>query len=125
MAAVTIHSDFGDPKNKLSLFPLFPHLFDMKLYDLMPSSSFFECRVLSQLFPLSSFTLIKRLFNFSLLSAMRVISSVYLRLLIFLLAILTPVVFHSGQHIQKQRHYFANKGLSSQDCGFSSSRVWV
>ena len=27
------------------------------------------------------------------------------------------------QHIQKQRHYFANKGLSSQSYGFSSSRV--
>ena len=24
-----------------------------------------------------------------------------------------------------QRHYFANKGLSSQGCGFSSSRVWM
>ena len=29
------------------------------------------------------------------------------------------------QHIQKQRHYFANKGLSSQSYGFSSSRVWM
>ena len=30
------------------------------------------------------------------------------------------------QHIKKQRHYFANKGLSSQSYGFSSShvRVW-
>ena len=27
------------------------------------------------------------------------------------------------QHIKKQRHYFANKGLSSQGCGFSSSHV--
>ena len=27
------------------------------------------------------------------------------------------------QHIQKQRHYFANKGLSSQGYGFSSSHV--
>ena len=30
-----------------------------------------------------------------------------------------------GQHIQKQRHYFANKGLSSQGYGFSSSHVWM
>ena len=29
------------------------------------------------------------------------------------------------QHIQKQRHYFANKGLSSQGYGFSSSHVWT
>ena len=29
------------------------------------------------------------------------------------------------QHIKKQRYYFANKGLSSQSYGFSSSRVWI
>ena len=28
-----------------------------------------------------------------------------------------------GQHIQKQRHYFANKGPSSQGYGFSSSHI--
>ena len=29
------------------------------------------------------------------------------------------------QHIKKQRHYFANKGPSSQSYGFSSSQVWM
>ena len=29
------------------------------------------------------------------------------------------------QHIQKQRHYLANKGLSSQGYGFLSSHVWM
>ena len=29
------------------------------------------------------------------------------------------------QHIKKQRHYFANKGLSSQNYGFPSSHVWM
>ena len=29
------------------------------------------------------------------------------------------------QHIEKQRHYFVNKCLSSQGYGFSSSHVWV
>ena len=29
------------------------------------------------------------------------------------------------QHIQKQRHYFANKGLSSQGYGFSCGHVWM
>ena len=29
------------------------------------------------------------------------------------------------QRIQKQRHYFANKGLCSQSYGFSSSHVWM
>ena len=28
-------------------------------------------------------------------------------------------------HIQKQRHYFANKGLSSQGYSFSSGHVWM
>ena len=29
------------------------------------------------------------------------------------------------QHIKKQRHYFANKGLSSQSSGFPNSHVWM
>ena len=29
------------------------------------------------------------------------------------------------EHIKKQRHYFANKVLSSQSYGFSSSHVWM
>ena len=41
-------------------------------------------------FSLSSFTFIKRLFSFSSLSSIRVVSSAYLRLLVFLPAILIP-----------------------------------
>ena len=29
------------------------------------------------------------------------------------------------EHIKKQRHYFANKGPSSQSYGFFSSHVWI
>ena len=29
------------------------------------------------------------------------------------------------QHIKKERHYFANKGPSSQSYSFSSSHVWM
>ena len=29
------------------------------------------------------------------------------------------------QHIKKQRHYFANRGPSSQNYGFSSSHLWM
>ena len=29
------------------------------------------------------------------------------------------------QHIEKQRHYFANKGPSSQGFDFSSGHVWM
>ena len=32
---------------------------------------------------------------------------------------------HIKKCIKKQRHYFANKGLSSQSCDFSSSHVWM
>ena len=38
MAVVTICSDFGAPKNKVSLFPLFPHLFAVKWWDQIPWS---------------------------------------------------------------------------------------
>ena len=44
-------------------------------------------------FWLSSFAFIKRLFSYSSLSAIRVVSSAYLRLLIFLPAILIPACF--------------------------------
>ena len=30
-----------------------------------------------------------------------------------------------GQHVKKQRHYFANKGPPSQSYGFSRSHVWM
>ena len=48
-------------------------------------------------FSLSSFTFIKRLFNSSLLSAIRVVSSVSLRLLIFLLEILISAYASSSK----------------------------
>ena len=47
-------------------------------------------------FSLSSFTFIKRLFSFSLLSAIRVVSYAYLRLLIFFLAVLIPAYVSSS-----------------------------
>ena len=34
-------------------------------------------------------------------------------------------VWSIRQHIKKQRHYFAKKGLSSQSYGFTSSHVWM
>ena len=33
--------------------------------------------------------------------------------------------YQPRQHIKKERHYFANIGLSSQGYGFSSSHVWM
>ena len=88
MAAVTICSDFGAP-----LFPLFTHLFVMKWWDQMPWS---ECWVLSHLFH-SPLTFIKMFFISSLLSAIRVVSPAYLRLLIFLPSILIPACASTSQ----------------------------
>ena len=35
------------------------------------------------------------------------------------------VLINLRQHIKKQRHYFANKGPSSQGYGFSCGHVWM
>ena len=71
----------------------------MKWWDRMPCSSLFECWVLSQLFSLSSFTLTKRIFSSSLLSAIRVVLSAYLKLLIFLPTILIQVTCDSSSPV--------------------------
>ena len=34
-------------------------------------------------------------------------------------------IIQTRQHIKKQRHYFANKGESSQSCSSSSSHLWM
>ena len=68
----------------------------MKWWHWMPWSSFFWMLSFNSAFSLSSFTLIKRLFSSSSLSAIRVVSSAFLRLLIFLLAILIPACASSS-----------------------------
>ena len=89
MAAVTVHSNFGAQENKVC------HCFHSFLIYL-PWSDGTGCHDLifwilrfKLAFSLFSFTFIKRLFTSSSLSAIRVVSSAYLKLLIFLLAILT------------------------------------
>ena len=90
MVVVTVPSNFGIQGKKVChLFPLFPCLFAMKWWDQIPWSLCFECWVLSWLFH-SPFIFIKRLFSSSSLSAIREVSSAYVRLLIFLLEILIP-----------------------------------
>ena len=88
MAAVTICSDFGAQKNKVwHCFHCFPIYFPwcdgpdaMTLVFWMLS--------FNSTFSLSSFTFIKRLFSSSSLSAIRVVLSAYLKLLMFFPAIL-------------------------------------
>ena len=71
----------------LSLFLLFAHLFDIKWWDWMLWSSFFECWVLSQLFTLL-FHFHQSIFSSSSFSAIKMVLSAYLSLLVFLQAIL-------------------------------------
>ena len=95
MAAITICSDFGappSPKKSLPLFPLFPHLFVMKWWEWMPWSQFSECWALRQLFH-SPLSLSSRSSSFS---AIKVMSSAYQRLLIFLPKILIPACASSS-----------------------------
>ena len=90
MAAVTVCSDFGPQESKIRhCFHFFP------IY--LPQSGRTRCHHVSFLnlefqcnFSFTSFTLIKRLFSSSLLSAIRVVSSAYLRLLVFLPVVLIP-----------------------------------
>ena len=65
-----------------------------------PDAMILVFRILSfqPTFSLSSYTFIKRLFSSSSLSAIRVVSSAYLRLLIFLLTILIQPVLPPAQH---------------------------
>ena len=94
MAAITICSDFGVQKSATvsTVSPSFCH-------EVMgPDAMILVFWMLNfkPTFSLSSFTFIKRLFGSSSLSAIRVVSSAYLRLLIYLLAILIPTYASSS-----------------------------
>ena len=90
MAAVTISSDCGAQENKVChcfhCFPIYlPWSVGTRCHDLV-----FWMLSFKPAFPLSSFTFIKRLFSSFSHSALWVVSSSYLRLLIFLWVILIP-----------------------------------
>ena len=108
---LTIHSDFGAQENKICHFF---HFSPSICHEVMGPDAmtfiFFNVEFLSQFFH-SSFTIIKRLFSSSALSAIWVVSFVYLRLLILLLAILIPAcdssslafhMMHSAYKLKKQ-----------------------
>ena len=90
MAAVTICSDFGAQKIKsLTVYIVSPSICH-EVMGLDAMILVFWMLSLKPTFSLSSFTFIKRFFSSSLLFAIRVVLFAYLRLLIFLLAILIP-----------------------------------
>ena len=89
MAVVTICSDFGEQKNKVChSFHSYPSLYHEVMGPDAMILVFWMLRF-KRTFSVSSFTFIKSLFSSSH-SSIRVKSSAYLRLLIFLLAILIP-----------------------------------
>ena len=95
MAAITICSDLGAPQNKVwhcfHCFPIyFPWSDGTGCHDLR-----FWRQGFKPAFSLFSLTFIKRLLT-SLLSAIRVVSSAYLRLLLFLPVILIPACSSSS-----------------------------
>ena len=108
-----------EPKKiSLTLFPLFLHLFAMKWWDQMPWSLFFLILSFNPAFSLSYFTLIKSLFCSSSLSAIRVVSSAYLRLLLFFPATLIPAgnSFRLAFHVMCSACKFNKQGDNKQPC---------
>ena len=84
MSAATVHSDFGAQDSKTC------HSFQFFFVYLPWHYLSFLNVSFKPVFFFSSFTLIKRLFSSSSLSAIKLVSYTYLRLLLFLLAILIP-----------------------------------
>ena len=121
MAAVTICSDSGAPENKVShCFHCSPSI----CHEVMgPDAMIFVFWMLSYKpdFSLSYFIFIKSIFSYSLLSAIRVVSSEYLRLLIFLLALMIPACVSSSPAFLMM--YSAYK-LNKQGNNIKPWRVW-
>ena len=78
----------------------------------------FSMLSLKPVFSLSSFTFIKRLFSSSSLSAIKVISSAFLRLLIFFLAALIPAYASSSLafHMMYSVYKLNKQGDNMQPC---------
>jgi len=134
-------SDFGAQENKVCQFF---HCFPMYLHEVIGLEAmiffFFFLLCFKPAFSLSSFTFIKRLFSSSLLYAVRVVSSAYLRLLIFLPAILIPACASSspaflmmysayklnkwGDNIQPWRTRFPILNQSIISCQFPTLASW-
>ena len=80
-------------------------------------------------FSLSSFTFIKKLFSSSSLSAVRVVSSAYLRLLIFLLANFIPAYNSSSPafHMMYYAYKLNKQGDNMQPCraALGPNLIWL
>ena len=119
MAAVTNHSDFRAQEEETC------HCFQLSPFYLLWSNkarchdpSFFLIFSFKPVLTYSSFTLIERLFSSSSLSAIRVVLSAYLRLLIFL----TPILISAGNSsspavlVLSSAYRLNEQGDSGQPC---------
>ena len=110
---ITICSDFRAQESKVChcfhCFPIYwPWSGGTRCHDLS-----FWMLSFKPIFPLCSFTLINRLFSFSLLFAIKIVSSAYFSLLIFLPAILIPACGSSSLAFLMM--YFAYKFNKQRD----------
>ena len=124
MATVPIHSAFGSQEKICHCVPFSPSI----CHEVMgPDAMILVFWMLSfkPTFSLSSFTFIKRLFSSSSLSAIRVVSSAYLRLLIFLLAVLIPACASSSLAFSMMYSaYKLNKQGDSMQPWCTPSPIW-
>ena len=124
MAAVTICSDFGAQENSLSLFPLFPHLYE----GMGPDAMILVFWMLSfkPTVSLPFFTFIKRLFSSSL-SATRVVPSVYLRLLFHWLGFTNSNKYYIqkyGEYMNKTTYLKPPRFLVQIWYRFNNFKIW-
>ena len=115
MSAVTIHSDFRAQVEEIChSFHLFPFYLSCS-----NGARCHDLRVFFLIFglKLSSLTIIKRFFSFSLLSAIRVVSPAYLRMLMFLPPILIPACNSSSPEFLMMCSVYR---LNRQPCHTSS-----
>ena len=123
MAAITICSDFGAQKNNVS------HCSPSISHEVMgPNAMIFVFRMLSfkPTFLLSSFTFTKRLFSFSSLSAIRVVSSAYLSAKECSNHHTIALISHTGKVmlkiLQARLQQYVNRELPDVQTGFRKDR---
>ena len=98
MAAVTVFSDYGDQENKICRCFCFFHIYLLWSEGTGSYDHSFWMLNFKPAFSLSSFTLIKRPFSSSSLSAIRMVSSAHFRLLLFLQQFSFQLVLHPAHH---------------------------
>ena len=125
MAAVTICSDFRAPKYKVYTVSTVSPTICHEVMGLHAMIFVFWILSFKPTFPLSSFTFIKRLFSSSSLSAIRVVSSAFLRLLIFLLAILIQSYASSSwEFLMMYSAYNLNKQIDNAQPWRTPFPIW-